>query len=66
MTVQKGIPRLGKHRKEPTSGHFVQRLLRDKLSQSYGERANTGTCRRNGGGSLFGENGSGKQNGGNA
>ena len=57
MTVRKGIPRLGKHRKEPTSGHFVQRSLRDKLSRSYGERANAGTRRRNGAGSLFGANG---------
>ena len=30
-----------------------------------GERANAGTRRRNGAGSLFGENGNGKQNGGN-
>ena len=57
MTVRKGIPRQGKHRKEPTSGHFVQRSLRDKLSRSCGERANAGTRRRNGAGSLFGENG---------
>ena len=61
MTVRTGIPRLGKHRKEPTSGHFVQRSLRDKLSRSYGERANAGTRRRNGAGSLFGENGNGEQ-----
>ena len=57
MTVRKGIPRQGKHRKEPTSGHFVQRSLRDNLSRSCGERANAGTRRRNGAGSLFGENG---------
>ena len=57
MTVRKGIPRPGKHRKEPTSGHFVQRSLRDNLSRSCGERANAGTRRRNGAGSLFGENG---------
>ena len=57
MTVRKGIPRPGKHRKEPTSGHFVQRSFRDKLSRSCGERANAGTRRRNGAGSLFGENG---------
>ena len=37
MTVRKGIPRLGKHCKEPASGHFVQRSLRDKLSRSCGE-----------------------------
>ena len=62
MTVRKGIPRQGKHRKEPTSGHFVQRSLRDNLSRSCGERANAGTRRRNGAGSLFGENGkSGKR-----
>ena len=35
------------------------------LSRSCGERANAGTRRRNGAGSLFGENGNGKQNGGN-
>ena len=58
MTVRKGIPRQGKHRKEPTSGHFVQRSLRDNLSRICGERANAGTRRRNGAGSLFGENGS--------
>ena len=58
MTVRKGIPRQGKHRKEPISGHFVQRSLRDNLSRSCGERANAGTRRRNGAGSLFGENGS--------
>ena len=57
MTVRKGIPRQGKHRKEPTSGHFVQRSLRENLSRSCGERANAGTRRRNGAGSLFGENG---------
>ena len=57
MTVRKGIPWLGKRRKEPTSGHFVQRSLRDKLSRSCGERANARTRRRNGAGSLFGENG---------
>ena len=57
MTVRKGIPRQGKHRKEPTSGHFVQRSLREKVSRSCGERANAGTRRRNGAGSLFGENG---------
>ena len=57
MTVRKGIPRQGKHRKEPTSGHFVQRSLRDNLSRSCGERANAGTRRRNGAGSLFGANG---------
>ena len=54
MTVRKGIPRLGKHCKEPASGHFVQRSLRDKLSRSCGERANAGTRRRNGAGNLFG------------
>ena len=53
MTVQKGIPRLGKHCKEPASGHFVQRSLRDKLSLSYGERANAGN--------PSGENGNGEQ-----
>ena len=53
MTVRKGIPRQGKHRKEPTSGHFVQRSLRDKLSRSCGERANAGIRRRNGAGNLF-------------
>ena len=58
MTVRKGIPRQGKHRKEPISGHFVQRSLRDNLSRNCGERANAGTRRRNGAGSLFGENGS--------
>ena len=58
MTIRKGIPRQGKHRKEPTSGHFVQRSLRENLSRSCGERANAGTRRRNGAGSLFGENGS--------
>ena len=58
MTVRKGIPRPGKHRKEPTSGHFVQKSLRDNLSRSCGECANAGTRRRNGAGSLFGENGS--------
>ena len=57
MTVRKGIPRQGKHRKEPISGHFVQRSLRDNLSRSCGERANAGTRRRNGAGSLFGANG---------
>ena len=57
MTVRKGIPRQGKHRKEPTSGHFVQRSLRDNLSRSCGERANAGTRRRNEAGSLFGANG---------
>ena len=31
--------------------------LWDKLSRSCGERANAGTRRRNGAGSLFGENG---------
>ena len=41
MTVRKGIPRLGKHCKEPASGHFVQRSLRDKLSRSCGERASS-------------------------
>ena len=61
MTVRKGIPRQGKHRKEPTSGHFVQRSLRDNLSRICGERANAGTRRRNGAGSLFGENGNRKQ-----
>ena len=61
MTVRKGIPWLGKRRKEPTSGHFVQRSLRDNLSRICGERANAGTRRRNGAGSLFGENGNGKQ-----
>ena len=40
--------------------------LRDKMSRSCGERANAGTRRRNGAGNLFGENGNGKQNGGNA
>ena len=64
MTVRKGIPRQGKHRKEPISGYFVQRSLRDNLSRSCGERANAGTRRRNGAGSLFGENGkSGKTEG---
>src|SRR5699024_4106419 len=101
MTDQKGIPRLGKHCKEPASGHFVQRSLRDKLSRSCGERASSpqaayhslppegesslaplrllspqslttlrgpllGTRRRHGARNLFGENGNGKQNGGNA
>ena len=61
MTVRKGIPRQGKHRKKPISGHFVQRSLRDNLSRSCGERANAGTRRRNGAGSLFGENGNGEQ-----
>ena len=96
MTVRKGIPRQGKHRNEPTSGHFVQRSLRDNLSRSCGERASSpqaayhslppngesslaplrllspqspttlrgpllGTRRRSGVGSLFGENGNGKQ-----
>jgi len=36
MTVRKGIPRQGKHRKEPTSGHFVQRSLRDKCPEAMG------------------------------
>ncbi|CBK89134.1 hypothetical protein EC1_18990 [Faecalitalea cylindroides T2-87] len=36
------------------------------MSRSCGERANAGTRRRNGAGNLFGENGNGKQNGGNA
>ena len=36
MTVQKGIPRLGKHCKEPASGHFVQRSLRDKCPEAAG------------------------------
>ena len=31
------------------------------MSRSYGERANAGTLRRNGAGSLFGENGNGEQ-----
>ena len=57
MTVRKGMPRQGKHRKEPTSGHFVQRSLRDNLSRICGERASAGTRRRNGAGSLFRENG---------
>ena len=51
------MPRQGKHRKEPTSGHFVQRSLRDNLSRICGERASAGTRRRNGAGSLFRENG---------
>ena len=33
MTVRKRIPRLGKHRKEPTSGCFVQRSLRGQIEQ---------------------------------
>ena len=37
-----------------------------KMSRSCEERANAGTRRRNGAGNLFGENGNGKQNGGNA
>jgi len=57
MTVRKGITRHGKQRKEPASGQNVPK---------YGERANAGTRRRNGAGNLFGENGNGKQNGGNA
>ena len=36
------------------------------MSRSCGERANAGIRRRNGAGNLFGENGNGKQNGGNA
>ena len=51
------MPRQGKHRKEPTSGHFVQRSLRDNFSRICGERASAGTRRRNGAGSLFRENG---------
>ena len=48
MTVRKGISRQGKHRNEPASGQNVPKS---------GERANAGTRRRNGAGSLFGENG---------
>ena len=48
MTVRKGISRQGKHRNEPASGQNVPKS---------GERANAGTRRRNGAGSLFGANG---------
>ena len=56
MTVRKGIPRLGKCAVTP---------LLDTVTRA-GECANAGTRRRNGAGNLFGENGNGKQNGGNA
>ena len=52
MTVRKGIS---------GGGSTARSRLRDKMSRSYGERANAGTLRRNGAGSLFGENGNGEQ-----
>ncbi|MBS9792128.1 hypothetical protein MKC55_20090 [[Clostridium] innocuum] len=65
MTVRKGIPRQGKHRKEPDFWTLCPEVTSGQVSRSCGERANAGTRRRNGAGSLFGESGNGKQNGGN-
>lgn len=50
----------GEARREPTSGQSVQKWLRATMARSCGERVNAGTRRRNGAGSLFGENGKGK------
>ena len=57
MTVRKEIPRPGKHRKETDFWTLCPEVTSGQVSRSCGERANAGTRRRNGAGSLFGANG---------